>query len=247
MSRPKKKPNYDASKIANQIVEAVTDAYLNPTEDAADENGHMYLNLLAEEFSMTPIKVRKILITSGAYETSLSRQVNELYKSGRTVKEIQTITGLSSASVNGYLPYNKAMYKLEDATITAERIRKHRKRKETVCKLGLALNDDNLEQTSEILWNAIILFEGYPFKTAKGLKYHYTIKGNEIFFSRKEKSVTRASVFMALETAIELHKNGISITGPKMLRCFGASYLYPVFQRLGVIYSGDTENVNCQQ
>lgn len=247
MPRPKKKPNYDASEIVNQIVAAVTDAYLNPTEAAADENGHMYLNLLAEEFSMTPIKVRKLLITSGAYETPLSRQVNELYKSGRTVKEIQTITGLSSASVNGYLPYNKAVYKLEDATLTAERIRKYRKRREAVCQLAVALNEDNLVQTSEILWNAIVLFEGYPFKTAKGLKYHYAIKGNEIFFSRKEKSVTKASVFIALKTAIELQKNGISITGPKMLRCFGASYLYPVFQRLGVICTGDTERANCQK
>lgn len=247
MPRPKKKPNYDASEIVDQIVEAVTETYLNPTEDTTDENGHMYLNLLADEFSITPIKVRKLLITSGAYETPLSRQVNELYKSGRTVKEIQSITGLSSASVNGYLPYNKSVYKLEDATVTAERIRKYRKRKEAACQLALALNDDSLEQTSEILWNAIVLFEGYPFKTAKGLKFHYTVKGNEIFFSRKEKSVTKASVFMALKTAIELQKNGTSITGPKMLRCFGASYLYPVFQRLGVIYAGDTKRVNCQQ
>ena len=247
LSRPKKKPNYDASETANQIVEAVTDAYLNPTEDAADENGHMYLNLLAEEFSMTPIKVRKLLITSGAYKTPLSQKVNELYQSGKTVKEIQTITGLSAASVNGYLPYKKAVYKLEDATLTAERIRKYRKRKEAVCQLALALNDDNPEQVKEALWNALIIFEGYPFKTAKGLKYYYAVKGNEIFFSRKEKSVTRASVYMALETAIELQRNGAPVTGPKMLRCFGASYLYPVFQRLGVISAGETKIVNCQQ
>ena len=72
MVRPKKKPEYNSAEIAKQIVEAVTDAYLNPTEDAADEQGHTYLNLLAEEFSMTPIKIRKLLITSGAYETPTS-------------------------------------------------------------------------------------------------------------------------------------------------------------------------------
>ncbi len=240
MSRPKKKSNYDASEIANQIIEAVTDAYLNPTEGTADENGHMYLNLLAEEFSMTPIKIRKLLITSGAYETPMSRKVNELYNSGKTVKEIQTITELSSASVNGYLPYKKAVYNLEEATLTAERVRKYRKRKDAVCELATALNNGNLERIKETLWNALILFEGYPFKTAKGLRHYYTVKGNEIFFSRKEKSVTKASVFMALETAIELQKNRILITGPKMLRCFGASYLYPVFQRLGVISAGES-------
>ncbi len=203
MLKQKKKTNYDASEIVNQIVEAVTDAYLNPAEDTADENGHMYLNLLAEKFSMTPIKIRKLLITSGAYETSMSRQVNELYNSGKSVKEIQTIMELSSASVNGYLPYKKAVYNLEEVTLTAERVRKYRKRKDAVCELAMALNNGNLERIKETLWNALIIFERYPFKTAKGLRYYYTIKGNEIFFSRKEKSVTKASMFMALETAIE--------------------------------------------
>lgn len=33
MARPKKKPEYNSAEIAKQIVEAVTDAYLNPTED----------------------------------------------------------------------------------------------------------------------------------------------------------------------------------------------------------------------
>ncbi len=203
MSRPKKNPNYDASEIAKQIEEAVTDAYLNPIEDTADENGHMYLNLLAEEFSMTPIKIRKLLITYGAYETPMSRQVNELYNSGKTVKEIQTIMELSSASVNGYLPYKKAVYNLEEATLTAERVRKYRKRKDAVCELAMVLNNGNSEHIMETLWNTMIIFEGYPFKTAKGLRYYYTVKGNEIFFTRKEKSVTKASVFMALEIAIE--------------------------------------------
>ena len=39
---------------------AITYAYLNPTEDTADENGHAQLKLLAEDFGMAPIKVRKI-------------------------------------------------------------------------------------------------------------------------------------------------------------------------------------------
>ncbi len=102
-------------------------------------------------------------------------------------------------------------------------------------RLALALEGGNLEHIKEVLWNTLAAFEGYPFKTAKGLQYYYTIKGNEIFFSRKEKSVTRASVDIALETAMELKKNGIPITGPKMIKCFGASYVYPVFHKIGVI------------
>ena len=42
--------------IAADLMSAVTYAYLNPTEDTADEDGHSQLKLLAEDFGMTPIK-----------------------------------------------------------------------------------------------------------------------------------------------------------------------------------------------
>lgn len=235
MARPKKKPEYNSAEVAKQIIEAVTDAYLNPTEDTATENGHMQLNLLAEEFSMTPIKIRKLLITSGAYETPTSVAVNKLYQEGKTVKDIQKIMGLSSASVNGYLPYFKTVYKMEEATLTAERLRKFRLRKAAVEKLCTDISVKNIDGICETLWEALQLFEGYPFQTTKGFRYYYTIKGNEIFFTRKEKSVTRATVRIALQTALKLQKDGLRISGPKMLRVFGASYLYPVFIRMGVI------------
>ena len=74
-------------------------------------------------------------------------------------------------------------------------------------------------------------FEGAIFYTAKGLEYSYTIRGNEMFVSRKEKSVTRASILVAYKKAQELG----CVTGPKQLGVFGASYLYPVFLRLGII------------
>ena len=81
------------------------------------------------------------------------------------------------------------------------------------------------EQTPDALWEAILAFEGAIFYTAKGLEYSYTIRGNEMFVSRKEKSVTRASILVAYKKAQELG----CVTGPKQLGVFGASYLYPVF------------------
>lgn len=45
--------------IAADLMSAVTYDYLNPTKDTADEDGHSQLKLLAEDFGMTPIKVRK--------------------------------------------------------------------------------------------------------------------------------------------------------------------------------------------
>lgn len=70
-----------------------------------------------------------------------------------------------------------------------------------------------------------ILFPGYVFLIAEN-------KGGELFFTRKEKSITRSTVDIAFQKALEL---GEKATGPKKLGVFGASYLYPVFVRLGVI------------
>lgn len=237
LARPKKNRETNTDDLISQLMEAVTDAYLNPPENTADENGRMYLNLLAEEFSMTPIKVRKLLISSGVYQTDISMRINELYESGKTIKEIQEIVGLSAASVSGYLPYQKTVYNLEVSTDVANRLRKYRNRKALVEKLSTEI-ESGAEKIKDLLWETLISFEDYPFKTAKGLRYYYTAKGNELFISRKEKSVTRASVNMAFETVVKLQREGSEITGPKMLGCFGASYLYPIFIRIGVIRDG---------
>lgn len=69
LARPKKHRETNTDDLITQLIETVTDAYLNHPENTADENGWMYLNFIAEEFSMTSIKVRKILISSGLYQT----------------------------------------------------------------------------------------------------------------------------------------------------------------------------------
>lgn len=239
MARPKKKPMYDSDRMMKQLMEAVTDAYLNPPQGTEDSSGHMQLKQLAEEFSMTPLKVRKMLITTGAYETAISRTVNALADEGKSVPEIQEMTNLSRASVQSYLPYSKTVYKMEERTLLAERLQKYRIRKSAVEKISEAMDAEAAEGLEELLWNTLTVFEGYPFRTAKGLQFHYSMKGHEIFFSRKEKSVTRATADKALENAVKLQKEGVVINGPKMLRCFGASYLYPVFCRIGVIRNGE--------
>ena len=239
MARPKKKPEYNSEEVSQQVIEAVTDAYLNPSEGTADENGKMCLNLLSEDFSISRLKARKMLITSGAYKTPLSRRINELYMDGKTIKEIQEITKLSFASISGYLPYQKTIYNLEKSTLLAERLRKYRSRKAAVIQLTSVLNGGDATYIEQRLWSTLAVFEGYPFQTAAGQRYYYTIKGNEMFFSCDDKSVSQANVYMALETVIKLQKTGTRITVPEMLKCFGASYLYPVFKRLGVIRDGE--------
>ena len=235
MPRPRKKPDYDAKKLMDQLIDEIVNAYLYPQELLSDENGRTPLNVLAEEFSISALKVRKLLVTAGVYDTPICRRIQDFYAAGRTAKEIQQLTGLSAASISGYLPYRKTIYKLEDRTVLAERLQRYRKRKQAVQKVMELLMYGTEEEVIEAVWNAVCWFEGYSFETVQGLRFHYKVGGKELFFSRKEKSVTRATVDKAVKTVLELQRQRKEISGPKKLNCFGASYLYPVFMRIGLI------------
>lgn len=82
------------------------------------------------------------------------------------------------------------------------------------------------------LWDVMELFEDHPFYTMRNLEFTYVIKGNEMFVNRKEKSITKATVGITLRKALEF---GGTVSGPKKLGTFGASYLYPIFLYLGII------------
>ena len=88
------------------------------------------------------------------------------------------------------------------------------------------------QQQEEALWETMTALAGNRFYTAKNLEYTYRVRGGEMFVDRKEKSITQATVFIAFHRALEL---GQRATGPKTLGTFGASYLYPIFQSLGIV------------
>ena len=71
--------------------------------------------------------------------------------------------------------------------------------------------------------------------TAKGLPFTIAVRGNELFVSRKDKSITRATVEVAYRRVQALLSSGAPVDGPKKLGTFGASYLYPLFIALGII------------
>lgn len=89
--------------------------------------------------------------------------------------------------------------------------------------------------TTTELWPAISSLQGRTFLTAKGLPFSFTVRGNELFISRKDKSITRATMELAYRKAVALLASGESVDGPKKLGMFGASYLYPLFIALGII------------
>lgn len=233
MSRSKKKPNYNPDQVMQEFIAAVADAF--GSYDDREDKTFPGLNIVAAEFGMTALKARKLLITAGVYSTALSRQVTELHDGGVEISRIMKITGLSRASIHSYLPYTKIPYKLDELSANAERIRLYRERKKKCEEFRSSLQTlagQARHKQEDALWRMLLYLQGCVFLTAKGLKFTYKIKGGEMFVNRKSKSITQATVFMAYHKAMEL---GDAVAGPKKLGTFGASYLYPIFVRLGVI------------
>ncbi len=85
---------------------------------------------------------------------------------------------------------------------------------------------------SEQLWRQIEEEQGKIFHTAKGLEFTYAVKGYELFVDRKKKSLTKATIERAYNRAEELD---FVVSGPKKLGVFGASYIYPIFLKLGIV------------
>lgn len=230
--RPKKKPDYDREKEIEAFQARAVELFGEPYDDRIERSEDAAsIRDVANAMDTTPLRVRKMLVTAGVYSTKLSRKVQSLYEEGCSIQQIMDETGLKRASVHAYLPYVKGNYNLPDSTLNAERKRVFRKRIRVCERLGQEIDSPDAEK---YLWDAIVAYADYPFLTEKGLSMKYTVRGGEIFFNRKEKSVTRASVMKAFHRARQLqHEKGF-VSGPKELGTFGASYIYPVFLRIGV-------------
>lgn len=233
------KPDYNPSAILqNQMDVAVA---LYSTID------HPSLQNIADELDLNPIKVRKLLITAGVYQSEIADQVQRVFNKHRisglshtesiaaTMKELN----LSKSSVTSYLPYEKGVYfssaeSAEKISVGAERIRCLRKRKRVLEEL--------LDKHSEdVLWAAVVEFQGYKFHTYSGLPFTYTLKigrngeyTKELFIDRREnsKSLAWSSMKIAFDKAME--KQGTVFERPKAIADVrGVSY--SLLWRFGVI------------
>ena len=79
MERPKKKPEYDSGKILEQLMNRIVDVYMS----GADGESANSLRQISEQFGITLMKTRKILITAGVYQIELSDQVISLKENGK--------------------------------------------------------------------------------------------------------------------------------------------------------------------
>lgn len=87
MGRHKKYP--EAENTFAAFYAAVSDSYRNPTSEEIDvETNRKSINLLAEEFGISRLKVRKILITTGDFVYPATQTIQELLAAGKSKTEI---------------------------------------------------------------------------------------------------------------------------------------------------------------
>ena len=193
--RKKLKPEYDAGKNLKVQMDAAVALY----------NSEMSLQAIADALNLNPIKVRKLLITAGVYESDAAKKVKNTFEEYRKTQDHKTailstaaVLKLSNASVTSYLPYEKGVYFLSAAdkkkiSVGAERQRRYR-----------AVRKLRTEPTEEHLWEVVLLYADVRFKTYSGLPFTYEIrKGrNTAFVSKMAFDAENSLIMLPVETGM---------------------------------------------
>ena len=225
------KSEYDAGKNLKEQMESAVALY----------DSEMSLQAIGDELGLNPIKVRKLLITAGVYESEVAEKVKNTFEEYRETQDYKTsilstanILQLSKASVTSYLPYQKGVYfpstaDKEKIGVGAERQRRYR-----------AMKRWRADPTEENFWGVVLAYAGVGFKTYSGLPFSYEIKKGrnveytkELWIDRREKSKSLAwsSVLLALKNI-----KGEVVDRPKALGDIrGVTYIFAMFYRFGLI------------
>ena len=229
--RKKLKPEYDAGKNLKEQMDAAVLLY----------NSNNSLQAIGDTLNLNPIKVRKLLITAGVYESDVAEKVQDTFEEYREIQDYKTAIistasalQLSKASVTSYLPYKKGVYfpstaEKEKISVGAERQRRYR-----------AMKRWRADPTEENFWGVVVSYSGVRFKTYSGLPFSYEVrKGRngeytkELWIDRREKSKSLAwsSIVLALGNI-----KGEVVERPKALGDIrGVTYIYGMFYRFGLI------------
>ena len=228
--RKKLNPEYDAGK---NLKEQMDDSVALYDEECS-------LQAIADVLNLNPIKVRKLLITAGVYESDVAEKVQDTFEEYRETQDYKTALlstaaalDRSKASVTSYLSYQKGVYfpstEKEKISVGAERQRRYR-----------AMKRWRTDPTEENFWGVVVAYAGVKFKTYSGLSFSYEIKKGrngeytkELWIDRREKSKSLAwsSIVLALGNIKEEVMNR-----PKALGDIrGVTYIYGMFYRFGLI------------
>ena len=229
--RKKLKPEHAAGKNLKEQMESAVELY----------NSEMSLQAISDALNLNPIKVRKLLITAGVYESDVAEKVKDTFEEYRETQDYKTAIlstantlQLSKASVTSYLPYKKGVYfpgtaDKEKISVGAERQRRYR-----------AVKRWRTDPTEENFWGVVLAYAGVGFKTYSGLPFTYEVrKGRngeytkELWIDRREKSKSLA--WSSITLALKNIKEEV-VERPKALGDIrGVTYIYGMFYRFGLI------------
>lgn len=164
--RKKLKPENDVGKNLKEQMDAAVVLY----------NSGMSLQTIGDELGLNPIKVRKLLITAGVYESEVANKVQDTFHEYRETLDYKTALlstantlQLSKASVTSYLPYRKGVYfpstEKEKISVGAERQRRYR-----------AMKRWRAHPTEENFWGVVVSYAEVRFKTYSGLPFTYEVR-----------------------------------------------------------------------
>lgn len=264
--RPKKKPNVDTKAEIAEMVSQACDLLVEPFDDRTPRSDDLpSMNSVAEEMSVTIIKLKRLLITGGFYSSATSRAVQRMMKDGKNMDQICAELNIRPSSFYANIPYSKGAYNLNEPSLCADQNVRYRERKKAVQQLQTSLSTGTSEEQKLSLWKTICLFQDYPFTTTgrgkekKGaIKFKYTVSapgsagghhydgpavdgfGNEMWINTggeiKKKSISRSTVELAFRNALEEQSREGFVSGPRKLGVPGVrSNLYAIFLRFGII------------
>lgn len=107
------------------FIKQVTEFYYS-TVDGENKKGN--ISKVMEKFSISRTKALKILITSGAIDTPLHRDIMKLKEEGYDAEEIANTLNVSISTISANTPYEKVIYNGEEKSSGAVNVENFRNR-----------------------------------------------------------------------------------------------------------------------
>lgn len=115
--KPKKK-NINTQEISKEYMDRAVDEYERSSS----------MREAARALDISPMKLRKILITADVFESGVSKEIKEMYSSGMSIEDIARYESMTVSNVYSYLPYERVVYNLDEKSVNADKQARYRDR-----------------------------------------------------------------------------------------------------------------------
>ncbi len=123
------------NKITGNQVNEVIQSY---------QNNHSIIET-AKKTGISTVKVRKILITEGLWESDTSNKIGELIQRGMKTEEIANTLCMTVKNVQAYMPYERGLYGGEEVSKEAIRSDKYRNRMRKAADMQMIKTNQSID------------------------------------------------------------------------------------------------------